>query len=171
MTQEPFRFCPLCGADLPAPERDGGTRCPSCGRIWYRNPAPTVGVVLVRDGRALVTVRAGDPEKGRIDVPGGFLAPEEDALEGLRREVREELGVEIEVEEEDCTSFATHRYGDDGIVVLAIGFVGRIVEGEPQPNDDVADVRWITADELDDVDFAWPHDRELVRRALERSER
>jgi 8-oxo-dGTP diphosphatase len=130
-----------------------------------------VGVALIRDRRALVTVRAGEPEKGRIDVPGGFLAPEEDAVEGLRREVREELGVEIEVAEDDCISLATHRYGDDGISVLAIGFVGRIVHGEPQPADDVADARWVTADELDELDFAWPHDRELVRRALERSRR
>jgi len=171
VTPEPFRFCPMCGGDLSAPGKDGGTRCPRCDRTWYRNPAPTVGVALVRDGRALVTVRAGEPEKGRIDVPGGFLAPEEDALEGLRREVREELGVEIAVADEDCSSFATHRYGDDGIAVLAIGFVGWIVEGEPRPDDDVADVRWVTADELDEIDFAWPHDRELVRRALERAQR
>jgi hypothetical protein len=50
--------------------------------------------------------------------------------------------------------------------VLAIGFRARIVQGEPQPSDDVAEIRWVSADELDELDFAWEHDRELVRAAL-----
>ena len=58
------------------------------------------------------------------------------------------------------------RYGDEGDPTLNLGFKGRLVRGEPAPNDDVAAVRWISATELDATDFAWPHDRELVRRAL-----
>ena len=40
--------------------------------------APTAGAAIVKDGRALVTVRAREPEKGKLDVPGGFLGPFED---------------------------------------------------------------------------------------------
>jgi len=73
--------------------------CPECGRSWYRNSAPAVGVAIVRDGKALVTVRALEPEKGKVDVPGGFVEVGEHPVRGLEREVREELGVEVEVEE------------------------------------------------------------------------
>ncbi|MGH2821220.1 MAG: NUDIX domain-containing protein, partial [Actinomycetota bacterium] len=86
---KPFRFCPACAHELEGADHEGGRRCPSCGRVWYRNMAPTAGCAIVTDGRALVTVRARDPEKGRIDVPGGFLHPEEHPLDGLRREVHE----------------------------------------------------------------------------------
>jgi hypothetical protein len=62
---------------------------------------------------------------------------------------------------------AVHTYGEDGPFVLALGFAARMVEGEPEPADDVAEFRWVGVDELDDLDFAWPHDRELVEIALQ----
>jgi len=120
----------------------------------------------VRDGKALVTVRAREPEKGRIDVPGGFVEVGEHPVQEIEREVREELGVEIEVEARPVL-MATHTYGPGGNWVLAISFLARIVEGEPSPADDVAGIRWISAEEIDDTDFAWEHDRRLVRAALE----
>lgn len=163
---EPFRFCPADGTPLGEPRQSGGATCPECGRSWYRNSAPTVGAAIVRDGRALVTVRAVEPEKGRVDVPGGFLEVGEHPVDGLKREVREELGVEVEVEGNPVL-LATHTYGPDGIWVLTMGFRARIVDGEPRPADDVAEIRWISAQEIDDTDFAWEHDRGFVRAALE----
>ena len=163
---EPYRFCPADGTALEDPKPSGGARCPLCGRSWYRTSAPAVGAAIVRDGRALVTVRAREPEKGRVDVPGGFLKVGEHPVDGLVREVREELGVEIEVVEGPVL-LAPHTYGPDGAYVLAIGFRTRIVSGEPDPTDDVAEIRWISAEEIDDTDFAWEHDRGFVRSALE----
>jgi hypothetical protein len=61
-------------------------------------------------------------------------------VDGIVREVREELGVEIEVVE-DPVLLAPHTYGPDGAYVLAIGFRTRIIEGEPHPTDDVAKIR------------------------------
>jgi ADP-ribose pyrophosphatase YjhB (NUDIX family) len=163
---EPFRFCPADGTKLGEPRPSGGASCPLCGRSWYRNSAPSVGAAIVQDDKALVTVRAREPERGRVDVPGGFLNVGEHPVDGLAREVREELGVEIEVLG-DPILLATHTYGEGGAWVLAVGFRARIVEGEPNPTDDVAEIRWVTAKELDSVDFAWEHDRGFVRRALE----
>ena len=118
---EPFHFCPADGTPLGDPRPSGGVTCPECGRSWYRNSAPAVGVAIVRDGKALVTVRAGEPEKGRVDVPGGFLEVGEHPVRRIEREVREELGVRIEVEERPVL-LATHTYRPDGIWVLAISF-------------------------------------------------
>ncbi len=115
-----------------------------------------------------MTERAREPEKGRIDVPGGFLHEGEHPVDGLKREIKEELGVEIAVDEEDCLTMATHRYGADGDFVLALGFRAELLRGKPSASDDVADIKWVTEDELEKLDFAWPHDKELVRRALEK---
>lgn len=162
----PFRVCPIDGSTLADPDAEGGAYCPACDRHWYRNMAPTAGAAIVKDGRALVTIRARDPEKGKLDVPGGFLGPFEHPIDGLKREVREELGIEIETTVEDCVSMVPHVYGEDGDTVLSLGFKVRWVSGEPVPADDVADIRWLTDEELDDADFAWSHDRDLLRRAL-----
>ena len=138
-----------------------------CGRSWYRNSMPAVGAAIVKDGKALVTIRAREPEKGRLDLPGGFLEVGEHPAAGLVREVKEELGVEAEVVG-DSVLQATHTYGEDGDWVLAIGFRVRITGGEITPADDVAGVRWVSLEEVDDLDFAWAHDRALVRAALEK---
>jgi ADP-ribose pyrophosphatase YjhB (NUDIX family) len=100
--------------------------------------------------RVLVTVRGLEPEKGRLDLPGGFV----------------EVGVEVEVEERPML-LAVHTYGTGGEHVLTIGFRVWIVSGEPNPADDVAEIRWVSADEIDALAFAWEHDRSIARRALE----
>ena len=164
---KPFDFCPACATRL-GPSDDGeGKQCPSCGLAWYRNSAPTTGCAILKDDRALITKRAKDPEKGRWDVPGGFLHAGEGVLEGLRREVMEELGIEIDVSMDDLVQMVPHTYGDDGDYVLAMGFFARHASGEPRPADDVEEMRWVTRDEIEGMSFAWEHDKDLVRRAFE----
>ncbi len=162
---DPFRFCPADGTGLSEPRPSGGVTCPLCGRSWYRNPAPAVGAAILDGDRALVTVRAREPYRGQVDVPGGFLEVGEHPVEGLKREVREELGLEIEVDPMPVL-LAPHTYGPEGVWALAIGFRARISRGVPKPADDVAEARWIGAGEVDGVDFAWEHDRGFVRAAL-----
>jgi ADP-ribose pyrophosphatase YjhB (NUDIX family) len=166
---ETFRHCPRCGSKLGDPGNDSGAHCDTCDRTWYHNAAPTAGCVIVRGGRALVTKRARVPEKGRFDIPGGFLEPDEDPVAGVKREVQEELGMEVEVGMEDVVQMVPHRYGEDGSWVLAIGFIARGSSGDPTPADDVAEVKWVDLDELEGLDFAWEHDRALVRKALKSS--
>ena len=164
---EPYRFCPADGTELEA--KGGGSKgvaCPTCGRSWYRSSAPAVGAAIVDGERVLVTVRGIEPEKGRMDLPGGFVEVGEHPRDALAREAREELSVEVEVEERPML-LAVHTYGSDGEYVLAIGFRVRIISGEPSPADDVAEIRWVTEEEIDALDFAWEHDRKIARLALE----
>lgn len=112
-------------------------------------------------------MRAREPHKGKIDIPGGFLETGEDPAGGLKREVAEELGIDIETSLADCVQAVPHAYGPDGEWLLSMGFIVRIQgEVELQPDDDVAEARWITEDELESLDFAWEHDLQLVRKAL-----
>ncbi len=78
----------------------------------------------------------------------------------------EELGVEIEVLRPPAL-LAPLRYGDDGQYAIAIGFLAEITSGEPSPSDDVSDLLWIPRSGVDALDFAWEHDREFVRTALQ----
>ena len=156
------------GAELGDPGNDSGARCDACDKTWYHNAAPTAGCVIVRDGKALVTKRARDPEKGRYDIPGGFLERDEDPVAAVKREIAEELSMEVDVGFEDLLQAVPHRYGATGDWVLAMGFIARAARGEPQPADDVEEVRWVSLDDLDDVDFAWDHDKGLVAEALSR---
>ena len=161
----PFRFCPVDATPLESPDGEGGARCPSCDRSWYRNSSPVAGCVIVHEGRALLTVRGVEPHKGKLDLPGGFLLNGEHPVDGLRREIKEELGIEIETDGA-VVQMSPHAYAHEDDFNLALGFRARWVSGEIEPADDVADVRWVTPDEVDDVEWAWEHDRELVRKVL-----
>ncbi len=161
---EPCRFCPADGTGLEEPKPSGGARCPLCGRSWYRSSAPAMGATIVRDGKALVTVRAYEPEKGRVDVPGGFLKVGEHPVDGIVREVREELGVEIEVVE-GAVLLAPHTYGRRIRARYMVQDPHH--RGRANPTDNVAEIRWISTEEIDETDFAWEHDRGFVRAALE----
>lgn len=146
-----WRVCPRCGQDL----RRGANRveCDACGFCQYANPAPAVSAfVLDGDGRILLARRAVEPDEGKWDVPGGFLEEGEDPVAGLRRELREEAGIEIEVG--DFVGVFADTYGDGHVLNLV--WETAIADGEPTPDDDVAELRWFPKDALpEDVDFAF----------------
>jgi NAD+ diphosphatase len=166
---KPFIHCPACASRLEVPSSEGESRCPECGRSWYQHSSPAVTAALVDGDRVLVAIRAHDPKKGQVDTPGGFLTPGEHPLDGLRREILEELGIEIDVSFEDFVQGVPHTYGDEEDWVLSLGFIARPLSLALNPADDVADALWVTSSELDDLDWGWPHDRDLAEIALRRT--
>ena len=86
-----FQYCPSCGK-----EKIGfkGNRfdCPDCGFVYYHNTAAASGCIIQSGEKILLLVRSREPAKGKLDLPGGFVDPGEGILEGLYRELKEELG-------------------------------------------------------------------------------
>ncbi|HXV57891.1 MAG TPA: NUDIX domain-containing protein [Gaiellaceae bacterium] len=157
-----WRACPRCGTELEHAVRS--VRCPSCGLEEYANPAPTASAVVVdADGRILLARRAHDPGKGLWDLLGGFMDEGEEPLETLRRELREEAAVELEVE--DFLGGLPDRYGDDGNWTVNLYWRARVASGEPAPADDVAELAWIPPGELPPRrEFAFANTVELLDR-------
>ena len=103
-----------------------------------------------------------DPFKGKWDFPGGFVEEEEHPIDCLRRELKEEAGVEVEPLE--LLGVWLDRYGGDGSAQTTLNFywAARIVEGTPEPADDVAELRWFAPAEIPLTELAFPHTREVV---------
>ncbi|MDR2303227.1 MAG: NUDIX domain-containing protein [Treponema sp.] len=89
-----FRYCPSCASQNIRFEREKVFRCPDCGFTYYHNIAAATGCMIQTGGKVLFLVRGKEPLKGRLDLPGGFVDKGEGALEGLRRELQEEIGWE-----------------------------------------------------------------------------
>jgi 8-oxo-dGTP diphosphatase len=151
-----WKHCPRCAAAL---EHDGqSATCAVCGFSAYAGPEPTVSALVADDqGRILLARRKFEPEAGKWDLPGGFLDEREEPLDGLRRELREEAGIEIEPL--DFAGVWADRYGgaEDAPATLNLYWHARIVSGEPTPADDVAELRWFAAGEV-------PPDEEIAFR-------
>lgn len=142
-----WRWCPRCGEDL----RRGDSRveCEACGFVAYASSKATAGALVEgADGRLLLARRAKEPFEGRWDIPGGFLEEGEHPLDGLRRELREETGLEVEPLE--FLGAWMDRYGGDSTAeaTLNLYWTARALGGEPRAADDVDDLRWFAPDEL-----------------------
>jgi ADP-ribose pyrophosphatase YjhB (NUDIX family) len=69
--------------------------CSDCDFVLYHNIAAAVAVIFTYEDKILFTERNVDPDKGKLDLPGGFIDPNETAEEAACREISEELGLTI----------------------------------------------------------------------------
>jgi mutator protein MutT len=160
-----WKHCPRCGGALES--RDGSSaECAACGFRFYASSKPTAsGLVLDDAGRILLARRAREPDEGKWDLPGGFLDEGEDPREALRRELDEETGLQVEPLE--FFDVVVDRYGDDEDAqhTLNLYWTCRVVSGEPEPADDVAELRWFARDELPGNDeLAFRNNAEVLSR-------
>lgn len=90
-------YCPRCATALVDRDEHGVLRptCPACGYIWYRNPVPAAGVMLVEGGRILLVKRRYEPRAGTWCLPAGFMEAGEHPEVTARRETFEETGLEV----------------------------------------------------------------------------
>ena len=114
-----------------------------------------VGAAILRAGRVLAARRKAPPETaGGWEFPGGKVEPGETDSQALVRECLEELGISVAPGTEL------------GVQVLSTGallrvYLAELSHGEPQLLQDHDELRWLGADELDDVRWL-PADRALV---------
>jgi 8-oxo-dGTP diphosphatase len=152
-----WRFCPRDASEL-VREPDH-LRCPSCGETYWANSVPGAQALVERDGRVLLGRRRNDPGAGLWDIPGGFLHEGEDAVEGLRREVREETGLEIEPVEFLGTWNEAYWHRD----VLCLTWLARATGGEERAGDDLVELGWFSpGDRPRDGELAFPSFEEIL---------
>ncbi|MEO3853661.1 NUDIX domain-containing protein [Acrocarpospora sp. B8E8] len=104
-----------------------------------RHSVSVSGVVLDAEGRALLIQRR---DNSHWEAPGGILERDEDITTGLRREVHEETGLEVEVEA------LTGVYKNMARGIVALVFRCRAVAGSLTENDESRAFQWVTADEV-----------------------
>lgn len=91
-----FKFCPSCASTHFTFPDNRRFYCEDCGFTYYHNIATAVAIVFTFEDKVLFTVRNVDPDKGKWDLPGGFIDPNETAEEAACREIKEELGLNLQ---------------------------------------------------------------------------
>jgi len=116
--------------------------------MQYRNPTPTVDVILQRDSKVLMIRRKKDPFRGQLALPGGFVNEGETAEDAMKREAIEETS--LEVEPIDILGVYSDPKRDPRKHIMTVVFVGIIVGGSDKAGHDAASIEWV-----DLVDIGW----------------
>ena len=112
-----------------------------------------VGAAVVEGGRLLVARRAGGPYDGQWEFPGGKVERDETDAAGLVREIREELGVDVDVQDVlgEVVLDGVVGGGPPGVSTLRV-WRCRLAGGVPEAREH-AELRWVAAADLDALDW------------------
>ena len=150
-------YCQQCGGPTVERTHDGRSRpvCTACGAVTYLDPKLAVAVLIEREGRILLGRRGeGTREPGKWSFPAGFVERGERVEVAAAREVAEEVGLAVTVED------LIGLYSADGEEVVLAVFAASCVSGEPLAADDLTAVAWFDLNELPEL--AFPHDHRII---------
>ncbi|HPI88308.1 MAG TPA: NUDIX domain-containing protein [Spirochaetota bacterium] len=160
----PFVFCPACSKKQITYCDDGSVVCNNCGFHYYFNAASAVAAFIMNDGCLLMTERGRDPKKGMLDLPGGFVNAGETAENALRREIREELGIDLGNLRYFTSYPNTYTYKGVTYATLDLGFECTALDlNRLTPGDDVESCFFIPIKDIIYENIAFDSIRSMVR--------
>ncbi len=167
---EKFHFCPVCGSKEFETNDFKSKRCQVCGFVYYANPGAATAAFILDEAQNLLVVRRGkEPAKGTLDLPGGFCDMEETVEEGMRREIAEETGLQVNQLQYLFSMPNLYEFSGMGIHTLDMNFLVSVAGIRPavRAADDAAEAVWIPIKEVQPNDFGLTSIRKSVIRFLE----
>lgn len=147
-----LKFCPRCGSPNFPATGSRSFQCADCSFNYYVNASAAVAVLLFNPkGELLLTRRAIEPHKGKLDLPGGFIDPMETAEQAARREIQEELGIEIHSLKYFCSFPNEYIFSGYSVFTLDLAFLAQ--------TESLANMK--AMDDISSFEFYKPHDVDL----------
>ncbi|MHA6696518.1 NUDIX hydrolase [Chryseobacterium sp. A321] len=161
-----FKYCPNCGNSSLTWDGEKRWSCTQCQFTLYHNCAAAVAVLIRCEDEILVTKRNLEPGKGLLDLPGGFVDPNESAEEACSREVREELKIELDLNSLKILKSRPNEYPYKGILYHTLDlFVEYRVKEKPLfaiDRGEIHSVEWMNLHQLDLTKWAFESQKEFL---------
>ena len=120
-----------------------------------------VAAIILRDGAYFATQRGYGEFEGMWEFPGGKIEPGESREDALKREIQEELGVDIYIKELLCTT----EYDYPTFHLTMHCYLCSVVSGEIELREHKS-ARWLTKESLDSVEWL-PADLDIIKKLKE----
>lgn len=161
-----FKYCPKCGSDHFVENNFKSKRCGKCGFIYYFNSSSsTIALIINENKELLVATRAHDPQKGTLDLPGGFVDMNETGEEAVIREVKEETNLDVEKVKYLFSIPNTYIYSGFEVHTLDLVYLCEVNDiGKMKAEDDVANLQFIKISELEPDSFGLISVKEVIRK-------
>ena len=151
------RFCGACGTATEHQSRERARRCPACGHTAYPRINPAMMALVWRPGEVLLA-RAPHFTNGMYSALAGFVEAGESIEDCIRREVAEEVGVQVE----DLRYFGSQSWPFPNSLMIA--FTARWTAGDIVPQaGEIADAQWFAIDALPNIPPRFSISGHLIR--------
>lgn len=140
-------------------------------RRYPDRPLLGVGAIIFRGDSVLLAQRGREPSYGKWSIPGGLVELGESLHDAIRREVREEVGLDVKVGDlvaaldrviYDRTRKVEYHY-------VLLDFVCECRDGKPRPSSDVLDCAYVPIDALGEY-LMTEGTEKVIRQAYSRSQ-
>ena len=156
------RYCGRCGTPTHDKDSERAKECPRCGYTAYPRVTPAM-MVLVTRGRELLLARSPRFPPGMYSALAGFVEPGETIEDCIRREVREEVGIEVT----DIRYFASQSWAFPHSLMIA--YNAEYAGGELRPDEsEIAEARWFPWDAVPNLPPSISISRRLIAATIER---
>lgn len=137
-------------------------------REYPERPVLGVGGVVIAQGLALLVRRANPPLEGEWSIPGGMLEVGETLVEGVRRELAEETGIEVRVHGviEVFERISLDAAGKAEYHYVVLDHYCEVIRGEAKPGSDVTEVAWVSEADLEKHSLT-PSAAQVIRKAFQ----
>ncbi len=133
--------------------------CELCG---FNNPKGTATAIVLHDGKLLLLKRNEEPYKNKWDLPGGYMGAGETPEETLRREIKEELGTDCNL---DFIGWfpGIAFWKDKNYAVLSHAYLAEL-KGEITLNKkENSELQWVHLENVDPENIAFDSNQAIVR--------
>lgn len=136
------QFCGQCGSKTSQREHERAKECSSCKLISFPKISPVI-IVLIERGEELLLAKGTHSATGFYSALAGFVEPGETLEQCVKREVREEVGLEVD----QIQYFGSQSWPFPNSLMIAFTCKWRSGEIKIDPSE-IADARWFTVNNL-----------------------
>lgn len=165
-----LKFCPKCGHQSLLWDGEKKWSCEECDHVLFHNVAGAVAVLIKIEDEILFTRRNQQPQKGKLDLPGGFIDPKESAEHTCKREIQEELNITIAEENFKYLGSLPNVYEYKNINYNTIDLFYETQLSEKADfelaADEISETVWIKPNDLNTEDIAFESQKKFLRQYL-----
>ncbi len=117
----------------------------------------TVGAILVEDGKVLLVLRGHEPFRSTWVLPGGHIEEGESDVKAVKREVKEETGLDFTPEYFGSYEESFEEIGCFAFLSVFYGKFKGVIDKRKLDKEEILDIAWYRPDQLSNIKVGYEH--------------